>query len=620
MKYPASTVLALLMSAAFSTAQVPQLINYQGRVAVGGVNFDGSGQFKFALVDGAGSTSYWSNDGTSVGGAEPTAPVTLGVTKGLYSVLLGDATLSNMTVVPATVFSHFDVRLRVWFNDGTHDFQQLVPDQRIAAVGYAMMAGTAQTVPDGVITQAKLAAGAVGSTQIAAGAVLSAHIANGAITSQQLGAGVVGASNIVAGAVGATQLTKPPQSGTISLTWADLSPVDFSVSFVEPFNATPVVAVGLESVGGIFAATVLVRNKTVSGFSGQVNAAIANPVIVAATDWPDYRTSLAVVNGNPAISYAEANTSSLRYVRATDASGTAWGTPITLNSLGRYASLVVINGNPAISHYDGASATLKYVRATDANGAAWGTPVTLDSAGTGENGSLAVVNGNPAISYYAKTNSKLKYVRATDANGAAWAPPVTLDSATAGECISLAVVNGNPAISYSAQTNSKLTYVRATDANGAAWGTPVTADSAVGAFNSSLAVVNGNPAISYYDLTNFKLRYVRATDADGAAWGTPVTLDSAATGRYCSLAVVNGKPSISYYRASSEALKYVRATDANGAAWGTPVILQTENNSGFLSSQVLVNGSPAISYACGSSLKFIRPFPTFTVNWLALEP
>ena len=31
-------------------AQVPQLINYQGRVAVGGANFDGLGRFKFALL------------------------------------------------------------------------------------------------------------------------------------------------------------------------------------------------------------------------------------------------------------------------------------------------------------------------------------------------------------------------------------------------------------------------------------------------------------------------------------------------------------------------------------------------------------------------------------------
>jgi hypothetical protein len=39
-------------------AQVPQLINYQGRVAVGTaspVNFNGSGAFKFALVSATGT-------------------------------------------------------------------------------------------------------------------------------------------------------------------------------------------------------------------------------------------------------------------------------------------------------------------------------------------------------------------------------------------------------------------------------------------------------------------------------------------------------------------------------------------------------------------------------------
>jgi len=135
--------IALLLATAPGThAQVPQLINYQGRVAVGSTNFDGSGQFKFALVNGTGITTYWSNDGTSTAGSEPAAAVSLTVTKGLYVVLLGDATLPNMTIVPATVFTNPDVRLRVWFSDGPHGFQLLTPDQRIAAVGYALMAGT----------------------------------------------------------------------------------------------------------------------------------------------------------------------------------------------------------------------------------------------------------------------------------------------------------------------------------------------------------------------------------------------------------------------------------------------------------------------------------------------
>ena len=132
--------------ASFLEAQVPQIINYQGRILTGTTNFNGSGQFKFALVNTDGSVTYWSNDGTSTQGSQPTAAIALTVTNGLYSVLLGDTTVTNMSTVPATVFNNSDVRLRVWFNDGTNGFQLLKPDQRIAAVGYALVANTAQNV------------------------------------------------------------------------------------------------------------------------------------------------------------------------------------------------------------------------------------------------------------------------------------------------------------------------------------------------------------------------------------------------------------------------------------------------------------------------------------------
>jgi len=237
----------LLSSTVATPGQVPQLLNYQGRIAVNGTNFTGSGQFKFALVDGgtnltraatgiatnvsgflvgvnitdggAGYTTpptvsviggggsgasftaqisggvvtnvivnsagsgysgspgiafsppasnvvaqtFWSNDGTSSSGAQPAASVPLPVTRGLYSVLLGDTALSNMSTLPASLFANPGVWLRVWFNDGTTGFQQLTPDQRLAAVGYAIMAGT---VPDGSITAGKIAQGAVGSSQL----------------------------------------------------------------------------------------------------------------------------------------------------------------------------------------------------------------------------------------------------------------------------------------------------------------------------------------------------------------------------------------------------------------------------------------------------------------------
>ena len=124
-------------------AQVPQMINYQGRVVVDGTNYHGTGQFKFALVDGSGSASFWSNDGTSTNGSEPTASVALTCNKGLFSVALGDT--ATMPSVPPSVFENSDVRIRTWFSDGG-GFELLSPDQRIVAVGYAMTASSAESV------------------------------------------------------------------------------------------------------------------------------------------------------------------------------------------------------------------------------------------------------------------------------------------------------------------------------------------------------------------------------------------------------------------------------------------------------------------------------------------
>ena len=127
-------------------AEIPAMLSHQGRIAVDGVNFDGDGQFKFALVSGDGATTYWSNDGASVAGSQPLESVTLAVIKGLYSVLLGDVALTNMSALPDDLFENQDVRLRLWFNDGGTGFQQLSPDQRLAAAPYALATSTVHQV------------------------------------------------------------------------------------------------------------------------------------------------------------------------------------------------------------------------------------------------------------------------------------------------------------------------------------------------------------------------------------------------------------------------------------------------------------------------------------------
>ncbi|HMJ67064.1 MAG TPA: hypothetical protein VK615_17100, partial [Candidatus Binatia bacterium] len=256
-------------------AEVPRTMSYQGRVQVSSTNFNGVGQFKFALVSkgtnlnrqatavatvtsgfltsitvtdggfgystapgvlisdptgsgatasanvsggsvtsitvhnaGSGYTSptvtigaptsslvygtYWSNDGTSTGGSQPSAAVSVTVQEGLFTVLLGDATLANMTPIPPDIFRNADAHLRIWFNDGVNGFSLLTPDQPIASVGYAMAANilplsiSTGSLADGSVTGPKLGDAAVSTSKLGDAAVTGIKIADATITVDKL--------------------------------------------------------------------------------------------------------------------------------------------------------------------------------------------------------------------------------------------------------------------------------------------------------------------------------------------------------------------------------------------------------------------------------------------------
>jgi PKD repeat protein len=170
--------------------------------------------------------------------------------------------------------------------------------------------------------------------------------------------------------------------------------------------------------------------------------------------------SMAVVNGAPAISFIVSG-GGLRYVRANDVSGETWGAPVTIGAESGYkgsrgASLATVDGHPAISYLawvnDGTkNYHLRYIRASDDIGNAWGQPQTLDN----ENGtkrwptSLAVINGRPAIAYDAAppgtTDLEIRYLWARDSAGSSWGNPVKIDD---GDFCSLKEINGAPAIAY----------------------------------------------------------------------------------------------------------------------------------------------------------------------------
>ena len=127
-------VLILLNMGSVIYCQENVMFNYQGRVKVQGHSFTGTGNFKFAIVNNAGDESLWSNDGTSTGGGEPTASIAISVTDGIFNAMVGDPD-AGMSLINRTVFNHpSQIKLRTWFSDGTHGFQQLLPDQKLVNV------------------------------------------------------------------------------------------------------------------------------------------------------------------------------------------------------------------------------------------------------------------------------------------------------------------------------------------------------------------------------------------------------------------------------------------------------------------------------------------------------
>ena len=127
-------------------AGAPTVVSYQGQVIVNGAAYSGTGYFKFAVVDAPSCmTGYWMSDGSTLACTAPVDAVSLTVSSGLFNVLLGDTTVTNMTALPASVFRDTTRYLRVWFSStgSAGTFVHLAPDRRIAAVPYALQATNA---------------------------------------------------------------------------------------------------------------------------------------------------------------------------------------------------------------------------------------------------------------------------------------------------------------------------------------------------------------------------------------------------------------------------------------------------------------------------------------------
>jgi len=328
--------------------------------------------------------------------------------------------------------------------------------------------------------------------------------------------------------------------------------------------------------------------------------------------------SLAIINGNPAVSYYDFTNHSIKFVRASDADGYSWpaavtATPISMGS-GRICwgtSLALINGSvPGVvfsATCDAFDWQKCYVSAINGNGTAWGALQEV-LGGTGSSPSLIIVASNPT---FASVSSDLYFSRATNAVGSAWASQKTLAADSGPSGCSMIVVMGQPAIAYTHRPTpggpEQLCYIRSTDDTGDNWGSPVVVQSELfGLEDVSMTIINGRPAVAYTIATElgggWNIWYKRAGDQYGNVWpaGHKVITEDGRLG--VSLAEVNARPAIALRSCSEFELLYVRANDINGSLdWPNPTLLDnSDNNTGTglnpTTCLISIGGKPAISY------------------------
>ncbi|MDQ3023464.1 MAG: hypothetical protein M3R04_03610, partial [bacterium] len=336
---------------------------------------------------------------------------------------------------------------------------------------------------------------------------------------------------------------------------------------------------------------------------------------------------LAIVDGNPAFSYWDIAEGTLKYIRSSSSVGTSasdWSKAVTLASSGLAynSSLAVVEGLPAIAYKDNRNSDLHYIRSNSKHGASvneWGKPITIASQGqAGYEATLMVVAGHPAISYV--DNGTLCYVRSTTSTGAShkdWLNVIRLgEGRDSGSCdSSLAIVAGKPALSHLTGDYPEFTlqYTYSSTASGGEAEDWTTVDLDSGSYYETyLADVGGSPAIvlreafsSFGHKYNNRILYFHAATSEVhlPGWKSVTVVGSEAiplglmsrNDAPLILCVRDYRPFGIFSRPRSE-LAFLQATDATGTAWDAAQTLHN-NGGSYTVSELLIDNRLSLAFA-----------------------
>ncbi len=409
---------------------------------------------------------------------------------------------------------------------------------------------------------------------------------------------------------------------TITATVSGTPPYDYFFEFTESVSwATPDY---VEGSGDAVQATVTLGSPgpytlivNVSNASGAHEQDFDFTIYEVGTEWIIYTvddtrsvtySSLALVDGKPAIAFFDGGSEDLFYAYSENALGSGnWAiTPVDakgmgMGDVGTYCSLADVGGKPAISYYEGGiDLNLKFAFNSNADGSGTWTTGRVDTGGdAGWITSIAEVDGRPAIGYFSDdTTLDYRFAINSLADGSGvWTPDsvATVTSGMFADGRVLRVLDGRPAAAFYNWDAGELQFAINANAGGdGSWSTGTV--STTMALFPSMASVGGFPAIAYRNFDDGGLDFAINSAQDGGGTWSVHQAVPAISAQYTSVAEIGGFPAIAHINFNNSTLYYALSSAADGSGDWNITTVDAGSSPAYLS-LIEVAGRAAITYA-----------------------